>query len=142
MNRSRMIRGFLGSVALLSLVIFVGCGGDSAGSTTRVSGTVMLNGGPIPPGAQASISFVPINENRGVVASAEIKDGKFEVPDAPVGPVRVEFSISQMTGESRPADDGRTGGEVVVKNLLPESVRNGIEKSVSADQPEMSFDLK
>jgi hypothetical protein len=133
---------WLGAVSLVLSVVLVGCGGTSAGSTTHVTGTVTLNGGPIPPDAQASISFVPIAETTGLTASAEIKDGKYDVPDAPVGPVRVEFSISRLSETSAPIGGGREGTQVQAENLLPESLRNGKEDVVSHDKSEMNFDLK
>jgi hypothetical protein len=142
MKNSQQAGVWLGAISLVLSFAFVGCSGSSAGPTTRVTGTVTLKGGPIPPDAQASIAFVPIKESTGVTASGEIKDGKYDIPDAPVGPVRVEFSINRMSGKSAPIGDGREGTQVLAENLLPEGSREGLEEVVSKDKSEMNFDLK
>lgn len=78
-------------IALLAL----GCG-DSG--RAPVSGTVMLDGKPLPEG---SISFFPTDGNRGPSAGGVIQDGAFEI-DARDGPIlgknRVEIRSNTRTG--------------------------------------------
>jgi hypothetical protein len=135
-----MIRGLAG-VTALALLAAVGCTGETTAPTAHVQGTVTLNGGPIPPDAQASITFAPAGSTPGVAASAPIVGGKYDVPKAPVGEVQVEFNITQVVGPAADAGDGRSA-EVKTKSLVPESLWDGKVIQLTGDQANLDFDLK
>ena len=59
--------------------------------------------------------------------------------DAPVGKVRVTFSINQPTGEVKGEGDRLERTE---KSLVPESFRGGQEIQVDGDNSNLNFDLK
>jgi hypothetical protein len=81
--------------ALVLATLTLGCGD---GGRAAVSGTVMLDGQPLPEG---SITFFPTDGNRGPSAGGVIQDGTFEIDtrDGPmIGKNRVEIRSNTPTG--------------------------------------------
>lgn len=78
---SRTIRAFLG-LALLSLAVAgTGCGGGSGGKgSSKVSGTVMYQGKPVPTG---TVTF--FDEKKDIVGSASISNGSYTAEGLPIG---------------------------------------------------------
>ena len=141
MTSFRSIYGWMGAVALI-LVTSAGCGEEkSSVPTARLQGSVTLNGGPIPPDAQATISFTPIDSMKAVPASAEIKDGKFDAQDVPMGKVDMTITIQQATGKLLPDPQGR-GDVAEINDLVPQAWRNGKEIQVDGDKSDLNYDLK
>lgn len=131
--------GWLGAIAVIS-VVSAGCPKRGTGPpTARLRGAVTLKGGPIPADADARIRFDPAEIGDARPASAIIGDGKYDVEDAPVGKVRVTFSINQPTGEVKGEGDRQERTE---KSLVPESFRGGQEIQVDGDNSNLNFDLK
>jgi hypothetical protein len=97
MARIRSKVGLLSGLALL-LAMTAGCPDGSGKETAHLQGTVTIGGQPIPADATGGISFVPLEVSQANSDYSAIKDGKYDVPGAPVGKVRVEFSIQQPTG--------------------------------------------
>ncbi|GEM_PF-3462661 len=115
-------------LGLVSLAAVSGCGGGSP--TTTVSGTVTLNGKPLPGDATASIAFSPAKTGVAGVA-APITEGRYSCPGVPTGDVKVSFDITQPDGPPRKSD--RTGEMYQeVKNLVPASFAGGIPLTIQA----------
>src|SRR4051794_19054940 len=108
-----------GAVAALAAAIS-GCGaaGDEL-SRQPVSGTITLDGKPLPDG---SITLVPVGD--GPAAGATIAAGAFAIPraDGPVpGTYRVEILSVQSTGRTIPNPEGPKGTTVEErKNVVPD----------------------
>jgi len=90
----------------LWVLFLVGC---SDNGRSEVSGTVSLNGRPIPEGA---ITFIPVEGNTGPGAGAEIRDGKYFIPrekGVTTGKNRVELRAFRETGRKVQDPTGRPG---------------------------------
>jgi hypothetical protein len=74
------------------VLLLAGCGSREP-PTGVVSGTVSFKGKPLPEGV---VTF--INEEEGRIANGAIKDGQYEVPNAPVGPCGIEVTVN--TGQT------------------------------------------
>jgi hypothetical protein len=115
----------LGALALL-LPLTVGCGGGKG----TVSGTVTLDGQPLPVG---NIAFIP---SQGPGASGRIEDGKYSVANVPTGPVTVTVETISIKQEidaytKAPPSVPRIGTANVSPEMLakmPENARAQIEK--------------
>ncbi len=82
-------------VAALATFMTSGCGGGSKGNVT---GTVKFDGQPLPTG---TITFQTQHD----VIHADIKDGKYTIPNVEVGPVKVAVETHQ-TGVMGPSLSG------------------------------------
>ena len=119
---------------LLGLLLLVGCGGPP---TTLLSGTVTLNGKPVPSDAEAFISFTPVG---GEAVSVPITEGKYESSETPRGMVTVHFHILQKVGPVKVSE--RTGEEFQEeKNLVPAKYATGIQLEVTDDNTNQNFAL-
>lgn len=98
----------LALASILAMVFSVGCGGSSYEGPERagVSGTVTLDGKPLPYG---SILFLGQGSNR--MASAVIQDGSYSITEEN-GPNLGEYAV-QITGyaEAPAAADGEAEGD-------------------------------
>jgi hypothetical protein len=87
------------AVGCLALGLLSGLGGLGCGSPlAEVSGTVKLDGQPVPEG---SIQFIPVEGTTGPSAGAAIKDGRYHIPrdkGAAVGKNRVELRAFKVSG--------------------------------------------
>jgi hypothetical protein len=120
-------------------LIALGCG-QSGPARAHLQGTVTLAGQPIPADATASIIFEPTKKaEQGQPGSAQIVNGKYECPDAPVGPVLVLFSIMQPTGPEYTTDRGLTTR--ATKDLTPAKYASGTPLEVTDDNATQDFDL-
>lgn len=127
-----MRRFMLGLVGLVALTV-AACGGPS---TYTLTGTVTLDGNPLPEGY---IAFVPL-EASGAGGGATIKDGHFEVR-APKGKNRVEITASKKV----PLPEGQLGmyGEKEEeRQYLPEryNFKSELEADVTSSTP-LKFEL-
>ena len=119
--------------ACVILLPLAGCGGSDRLPTAKVSGTVTLDGNPLPKGR---ISFVP-QDGSGRPASGQIAgDGSFVLGtyEESDGAVLGRHKVSLVAREERgalPPDDGGA------KSLIPESYGNvatsGLAFDVTAD---------
>lgn len=123
-------RALLLSCALTALAV---CGCSPA--TTDVSGTVTYQGKPLPAGS------VTLVDSSGAVHQAQIQaDGKFTVPNVPVGSVRVAVSTpkanrgkpSPFGGEPPPPPPAGTP-ELPMELANPDT--SGLTGTVTAGQP-------
>lgn len=129
--------GKLPLCCLIGCLLFTtGCSGD-AGPTAHLAGTVTLRGKPLPPDAQAGISFQPAT---GDAVKVKIVDGKYDSPETPQGKVVVTFHISKPVGPVKTSP--RTGKEFQnIVNIVPPKYAVGIPLEVNGDNLEQNFDL-
>jgi hypothetical protein len=115
-----------GRVALLLTAFLVaGC----SSRTAHVSGKVLLRGQPLPGG---TVTFFPTN-GQGTPASAQIEeDGTYDMPKAPVGPVKITVANDALKeGAAHPPIGMGPGGGPV--NMAPRAVQ-GKNKAGEAGQ--------
>jgi hypothetical protein len=128
----RHLSWFLGLTA--ALMVAVGC--SSGPRMYKVTGTVTLDGKPLPEG---EILFVPDDPKYGP-DPGKIKDGRFEFK-AKAGKKRVEISASRiLPGGARGA-----GGEPVPEEYLPDryNVHSILTAEVTPNGPNhFAFELK
>lgn len=94
---------------LLPFALLCSLLGCSGGDRAEVSGTVSLNGKPIPEG---SISFIPIEGNQGPEVGAVINNGRYHIPRSQgvmVGKNRVELKAFRNSGRKFPDPTGPPG---------------------------------
>jgi hypothetical protein len=110
-------------MALLAVLVCCGCG-DGAPARYDVSGTVTLDGSPVPGG---SITFEPDRSkgNQGPAGYAKIKDGKYDTSGEGSGTIGGPH-IVKITG---------LGGETD-PDLFPEGMPLFPEYQTSVDLPE------
>jgi hypothetical protein len=117
----KTIRRWFGAAALLAVVAALGCG-DSGPKSYRVSGSVKLDGVPIPYG---EVLFTPDADqmNSGPQGIAAIHDGQYDTRSAggkgmPGGP-----TVIRVNGMSGPG--GKTLCEYELKADLPRADTTG-----------------
>ncbi len=135
-------RRSLGWWIAIAIVVFVctGCSEKQAGPpTAHLQGTVTINGKPIPADAAGTIIFDPVVVGDARPASSPIKDGRYEVEQAPLGKVRAIIHITQELG---PVPGGGDRQMVESKSLVPENLKDGQEIQVDGDNAHLDFDLK
>ena len=126
------------AAGLLSTAL--GCGAEKV----PVSGQVTLDGQPV--AGPGIIAFYPQPPSELAGASAEIIDGKYEIPAEQgvlPGTYRVEINWPKPTGRQLPsADPGMTVEERI--EAVPEKYNENSELTVEIqpDQTTHSFDLK
>lgn len=126
------------ALAALALVIVAGCSEDKR--TAHLQGNVTIDGQPIPDDAEAVIMIRPVGEGQSRGKSARLVGSRFDVPDAPRGPVLVQFSIEQPTGEIAPFAPGARR-EMRYRSLVPEEYTPGVKVEVEGDNLNMEFEL-
>ena len=125
--------------ASFALLAALGCGGSADGLDRRaVTGTVTLDGAPLPSGM---ISFDPADGSPGAVsAGAVITDGSYSIP-ADSGPTPGKYKVSVRSSPSTPelAPDQAPGDEPppkkgADKDLIPE--KYNAKSTLTAEIPE------
>jgi hypothetical protein len=97
-------------VFLAALLVLVGCGEK----TTTVSGTVTLDGKPLPEGA---ISFFP-KDGQAPTAGSTIKDGQYSAKLSPC-PMKVTISAPKVVGTKKIYDTPDSPVMPITKEALP-----------------------
>jgi len=139
MQNIRGITGWLGVLAL-TLVFTAGCPDDSGKRTAHLRGTVTIDGQPIPDDAESVIIFWPTSSDQSRSTSTRITDGRFDVLDAPLGTVRIEFRIEQPTGEIAAFEPGARP-EMRYRSLVPDEHTAGMTIEVDGDIVDLKLDL-
>lgn len=117
----------------IGIIVFtVGCGRHN-----RVTGTVRLDGRPLPTG---QVTFLCDGQGRPVISGDITEDGSYEIVDPPVGRARVvvetfkpqpkpEPSVDPVTGETVPIEWEDTGPYVPIpkRYALPKTSRLELE---------------
>lgn len=133
-----MMRRWWVFVAVAALGVTVpACSGRSA-APVPVSGKVTLHGKPLPADATAYVVFTPTKPGSKPM-SAPIKDGHYDAPEAPSGPVTVSFDITRPNGPPRKSD--RTGQMYQdILSLVPSRYVSGIPLTIDGPTTK-DFDL-
>ena len=123
-----------GRVASLAAIVLVAtsCGTPVRDDTAALAGRVTIDGMPV---ALGGIQFMPLEKGR--PAFAEVRDGVYAA-QVPKGRVRAIFSSRRETGRQVEVYS-TTMPEVI--DVLPASLREGIEISVEGDDPKRDFVL-
>ncbi len=105
------------ALPLIAVLLASYCASGCSSSLSEVSGTVTLNGQPLPEGA---INFIPVEGTRGAGAGATIRDGKYHVPAASgvtPGKNRVELRAFRSTGKK--VKDAGVPGATEIEQRVP-----------------------
>jgi hypothetical protein len=145
-NRTHVeYRHYVGVSWLIVVVGLSGCKSESdTGPVAHWKGRVTIGGKPIPPDAQARISFMPEITQPGQKAkpsSAEIVDSKYDAANVPVGPVTVSFNIVRWAGETTTAGGDSSRPVPKWEFLVPENYKDGIPMQVEEGELTKDFDL-
>jgi hypothetical protein len=122
------------------LLIASGCGNGNSKPTAHVSGTVTINGQPLPADAEGTIMFRPAAEGMAKTAGLPIITGKYDSPQTPAGEVTVYFGIQKTTGKQISDAGGPLYPEF--RNIVPAGDAKGIELTITSDNSEQNFDLE
>lgn len=128
------------AVFSLTLLVFSGCGAGG-GPRANVKGKISYNGQPLPVG---TITFV----GEKVVASGQIINGEYAVPQAPVGPVKISVStpapVSAMQMNQK-VEGKSFGGQDTNVVQVPSNYSNpdfsGLTYTVTKDSPQ-TYDIE
>ncbi len=126
-------------LALLALLLTMGCGGSGSG-LAHVQGEVTINGQPIPADAIGSVTFQTTKGGQGKTVSSPIKGGKYDLPETPLGTLRVLISVQQPNGKT--IDNGRGVPAQEYENIISDEHSSGIEVQIDGDKDDQNFDLK
>jgi hypothetical protein len=130
---------FIAIIPVLVATALAGCGAGSSGKpTAHLSGTLTIDGQPVPPNTVGSVTFRPPGTGQAAPVTAQVVDGKYDCPNVPQGEVTVFFQLQQlgkMIGEP-----GRQYPER--RNLLADKYDvSGIDLKVTDDNSNQNFDL-
>lgn len=139
--RPRVLRGVL---VLLAATAVAGCGSPSADEGITVTGTVTLDGQPLPVG-QVVFEIVNSSEQR----IGGISNGRFEVRGVPVGKVRAAVRTSMMQAQyaAQQKFAVKSGGKadqpdfVAVPARYEDVGKSGLEFDIRPGQP-ITIELK
>jgi hypothetical protein len=122
------------------MVFLVGCGKNGSGKpTAHLSGTITIDGQPVPDNTVGSVTFRPSGSGQASPTTAQVIDGKYDCPNAPQGNVTVFFQLVQQTGKMV-GDPGRQAPEV--RSLLADKYSvSGIDLNVTDDNSSQDFAL-
>ena len=123
----------------VSLLASMGCGKGSSGQTAHLSGSVTLDGKPLPADAQASITFQPTKGNKGRAIAVPIVNGQYDSPDTPLGSVSAILNLNIPTGKMVMSE--RMGGEVpeIETVTLSSNEAGGIKLDITEDKSDQGF---
>lgn len=122
------------------VIASVGCGkSGSSKPTAHLQGKVTIGGSSLPENAEGSITFRPTTGDQASMTTVTIQDSRYDAPEAPMGSVRVSFSIQRPTG--RTFDTGRGAPQIEYDNILPAKSAEGFDLDVTGDKADQDFDL-
>jgi hypothetical protein len=127
-------------LAALVATALAGCGSGSSGKpTAHLSGTITIDGQPVPANVVGSVTFRPPGTGQASPVTAQVIDGKYDCPNVPQGDVTVFFQLVQQTGKML-GEAGRQYPEI--RNLLADKYSvSGIDLNVTDDNSNQNFDL-
>lgn len=111
-----MFRFRTGGLVALAALALVGCGGGSQDQGVTVTGTVTIDGQPLPAG-QVVFEIPNSTEQR----IGGIDNGKFEVKGVPVGKVRAAVRTSMLAGRFAAEQNfaSKAGGKAEKPTFIP-----------------------
>ena len=118
---------------------------DSGPTRVEVTGTVTLDGTPVPDGV---LEFFPEAATNGPTAGAPIKNGQYEIKqNGPiVGKYRVEIKATRKTGKKREAGTPAPPGTMIeeIEQYIPEKYnsKSRLKYDFQPGLNEAVFDLK
>ena len=131
-------------MAVALAVSLCGCGGEPAVKRVAVSGTVNLDGAPLPEG---SIEFFPIAPTIGPRAAGQIKDGKFSL-NKQIGPVagthRVEIYVDQHIAMEEPEVAAALPGHSLPPNPVDEkfNTKSELKETISDGATPLKYEVQ
>lgn len=139
MNTNSSSRRFVSFVGCLTLALgLLGCGGRTDGLIT-ISGTVTLDGKPVPDG---SVSLMPL-DGKGIAGGGTISNGRYSADSSP-GLMAVQINgIEKVEKENPSAEEVARGLHIDQKQILP-AVYNRQSKlriEVSSESDQFDFNL-
>ena len=136
---NRIISSIL--VCLLMFAVVVGCGKSSTkGPTVKWSGTVTIEGQPLPSNARGQI-IVRGNSSSGASRGdqADIVNGYYSLQSVPKGEVTVSFDIYTTAPAKDPMDAER--GLEDITNIVPDRWTKGVVDTADKNDSSKNFDL-
>ena len=119
----------------LLLATLLGCEVRSRYPTAHLAGMVSIGGEPVPEG---KLVLLPLDSAHGPAVGAEIVNGRYDCPRAPLGNVRAQVSDNRRTGKTLNVM-GAQLPEVV--SIVPESARDGVKINVTGSNPQQDIAL-
>ena len=112
---------------LCAILLLTGCGEkQSSFPTAKLEGIITIKGEALDKGTIQVIS----KEKIGLVVQAQIADGKFIIPDAPLGEVTILVRATKATGKMI-KEYSNEYPEVV--NVVPKSYQQGVPYTVKKE---------
>jgi hypothetical protein len=126
------------ATACCSLVAVCGCSRGPGYPSATVSGTVTIDGQPVPKG---QITFSPAAHGQGPVIGSKIAQGKYRCERVPLGQHRVTFA-AQAEAMSTIIDVSTGQKHEVPKDILPPRYLSGLDAEVKAGKTLLDFPLQ
>jgi hypothetical protein len=116
----------------------LGCSSKSSYRSTPLTGTIKVDGEPIPEGL---LQIIPTKGDQGSGVNTEIKDGKYALERAPLGPVIVMLTANRKTNRMTRAS---YSDELVpeIESLIPSQYTSGIPLDISEGIGTQDFNLQ
>jgi len=137
-SRAR-VRTALALYTLAGVGCLTGCGGVGS-STAHIQGVVTIDKNPVPADAIGTVTFQTTKGGQGKTVSSPLTAGKYDLPETPLGDLRVFITVQQPTG--RTIDNGRGVPAQEFKNIVSDQYGMGIDVKVDGDNENLDFDLK
>jgi len=121
---------------LCATLIFIGCGEKQPSfPTAKLEGTITIKGEALDKGTIQVIS----KDKIGLVVQTQITDGKFMIPDAPLGEVTILVRATKATGKMI-KEYSNEYPEVI--NIIPKSYQQGVPYTVKKEGEPLILDWK
>jgi hypothetical protein len=121
---------------LCATLILVGCGEkQTVFPTAKLEGTITIKGEAVDKGTIQVIS----KDKIGLIAQGQIADGKFLIPDAPLGEVTILVRATKPTGKMI-KEYSSEYPEII--NIIPKSYQQGIPFTVKKEGEPLVLDWK
>lgn len=130
----------LGAAPLCGLMclLMAGCGSETSYPSTPLTGTIQVDGQPI---GEGLFQIVPTKADQGRGVQAEIKEGRYVVEKAPLGPVVIILTARRKTG--RMTHSSYSNASVPeMESLIPGRYASGIPLTVTDGMGTQDFRLE
>ena len=115
-----------------------GCGGGPP--QAQVNGTVTLDGKPLDTGV---IHFYPQSDAGGPSASADVKDGRYQLQTG-IGPMKVVVNANKVFGKRKMYNTPDSPVVEDIRDVLPEryNMKSELKAALTPGPNEVNFELK